>query len=142
MPKEDVSPERLSSGNVVAAEVTSASAIRYEAKPGVEYKSPRPYPSNLLPSYPENLLASNLPPVTVTARIIVNEDGKVEEVSNLNISSDMQEEFFLSTKRSLMQWEFIPLFRVIGLNNEPMPFHLDYSFTFTQVDGKAVIRAN
>jgi hypothetical protein len=140
--KADASPEPLSSGNVSAREVTSASAVRYEAEPGIEYKSPRPYPSNLLPIYPEKLLASNLPPITVTARIIVNDEGKVTDVSNLNNSTDAPEEFFLSTRTSLLQWEFIPLFRVTGFGNEPMPFHLDYSFTFTQVDGKPVIKAN
>jgi hypothetical protein len=31
-------------------------------------------------------------------------------------------------------WEYIPLLRVTGLDNEPLPFHLDYSFIFAQVE--------
>lgn len=142
VPKTEAEVDRTSAGNVVATEITSASAIRYEVTPGVKYKSPKSYASNSLPAYPPQLLASNLPPVTVLVRIIVNEDGQVIDVVNLDNTKGAHEEFFLATKSTLQAWQYVPLFRVTGVENEPIPFHLDFSFTFTQIDGNPVIKVN
>ena len=138
-PQKTSQSTRYSADGAVSAEIVDQpSQQRYEILPGEAYFRELPKRENAQPVYPENLLARQLHPVTVVARLIVNSAGVVEKANIVDPLPD-QPEFSQAVLSAVQGWTFIPLMRVIGNKLEPLPFTQDYKFTFKQINGRAVV---
>jgi TonB family protein len=130
--------------------------IYAEAKPGEMYRGPFAYDENASPQYPASLLANNLPPEIVRVRVIVDEGGNVTQCLPLAGPTNGTPEFFAAVRAAVLTWRFDPLIKMEGGSGRTtiayhdrrqffegkaiaLPFHLDYEFTFSQVDGKGVV---
>ena len=90
--------------------------------------------------YPPELLAKNLDPIEVIARVVVNETGSVQ-IATLVGSTSQETAFSDGALAAVRTWTFVPLQRVEGLNAEAIPFTQDYRFTFKQVNGRAIVES-
>lgn len=105
------------------------------------------------PIYPTAQLGTCPPVVEVTAKLIVDEAGKVTEVRPGNGASAAANlaPYLAATRMAALQWQFSPLqinhwaadangeSHVVDSRNEP--FSLDYLFRFTCHAGKAQVTA-
>ena len=140
-PAKEVSRTSYTSDGSVKAEIVAApEGSRYEVTPGVGYISPEPAAQNAMPQYPPELLAKNLDPIEVIARVVVNEAGSVEAATLVG-STSQERAFSDGALATVKTWTFIPLQRVEGLNAEPIPFTQEYRFTFKQVNGRAIVES-
>jgi hypothetical protein len=101
--------------------------------------------------YPSARLAACAPVVEVTARLIVDQAGKVSEVRPGNAASAQTDlaPYLDATRDAALQWQFNPLqinrwaadangqSHVVDSRTEP--FSLDYLFRFTCHAGKAQV---
>ena len=128
----------LADGAVSAEIVDKPSNERYEIRAGEQFFRELPKRENVRPVYPDPLLAKRLDPVSVVARIIVNDIGVVEKAEIIESSTPLTE-FSESVLAAVRTWTFIPLKRVVGNKLEPLPFTQEYRFTFKQENGRAVV---
>jgi hypothetical protein len=104
------------------------------------------------PVYPEALTSQNLPEVTVRVKAIVNEQGAVIEVRDIEPSSDIHHGMFIDACRgAMMRWSFTPMVVVTEVNDgtgtiSPIrtakAFSQDYSFTFRLVGGRPIVTSD
>lgn len=145
------------SGEVDAQPLVAASADRYEVAEGATYAQPQASADNALPLYPPDLLAQRLAPRIVRVRLIVDAQGRVDEVRPLD--ADPAGDAFLDAVRAACAgWRFSPLAETRAVERRrrlpdgdieieylpetrTLPFHLDYRFAFRQVDGRPVVDA-
>jgi TonB family protein len=128
----------VSDGAVSAEIVDKPTDERYEILPGEQFFRELPKQENVRPVYPASLLAKQLEPVSIIARIVVSGTGTVERAEIVESSTaipDFSEAVLVAVKT----WTFIPLKRVTGSKIEPLPFTQDYKFTFKQENGRAVV---
>lgn len=103
------------------------------------------------PAYPPALIAQNLPPAVVHAKVIVDTEGKVSEVRDLDTAGDPSHAAFLSaTRDAAMHWSYTPMTMVdeeedakgkITEKKHNAPFSLDYAFRFELKDGVPTVTA-
>jgi len=140
-PAKEISRTSYASDGSVKAEVVPApDGARYEVTPGIGYISPEPASQNALPQYPPELLAKNLDPIEVIARVVVNALGSVETVTLVR-STSQEPAFSDRVLATVNTWTFTPLQRVEGLNAQPIPFTQEYRFTFKQINGRAIVES-
>ena len=135
---ESVREGYASDGAVSAEIVEQPGSARYQPVPGSIYFSPLPTRENATPEYPAGLLAQQLPPITLVARIVVDATGVVERAEVVERSHD-QLALEAAVLSAVRMWAFIPLKRIAGSKIEPLPFTQEYRFTFMQVNGRAVV---
>lgn len=143
-------------GDVAMSPVESPGEQAYAAEGDAQWDLPYPFEENRTPVYPDELLAANLPPVTVRVRIIVDEHGSVVDSMAFAVPPDYPQ-FFASVQAAVHDWKFWPLVKwhaVPGTRTDiefngwvrsyegtatSLPFHQDYDITFTQKDGRGVV---
>lgn len=127
-------------GAVSAEIVDRPETVRYQPVPGSTYSSPSPIRENAKPGYPPALLEKRLQQVAVVARIVVDGTGAVEHAELVENTSD-ESAFGDAVLSAVRGWIFTPLKRITGDRIEPLPFTQDYRFTFSQVNGRAVVES-
>ena len=144
-------------GDVAVKEVSAADEQSYAMGGNEQWVAPTPFAENEAPAYPADLLAANLPPMTVRVRVVVDEHGVVSNSSAIDAPADYPQ-FFAAVQAVVGEWKFWPLVKVVptqdGTRTEiyfsgyastydgqatALPFHQDYEFTFTQKDGKGTV---
>ena len=110
---------------------------------------------NVHPSYPQNLLALNLPPRTVCLSVGIDKKGAVTVVYKAPTSefcpTGVEPEFLAASETAAKTWKFDPALRCVFRNVKdkeravascdggkgiPQAVTLTYRFRFEQVDGK------
>jgi TonB family protein len=129
-----------SNGEVDAQVVAAPEESRYRVTPGISFANPEPARLNDVPTYPPVLLVKRLDAIEVIARLIVNAAGSVETATVIQNSSQEQA-FADATLTAVKAWTFSPLKRITGQVTEPLPFTQEYRFTFTQINGRAVVQS-
>ncbi|WP_440222609.1 hypothetical protein ACQQ2N_16200 [Dokdonella sp. MW10] len=149
-------PERAHGqhSSVQAHELAAPADERYRHSGDVTYTKPMPAGENPMPAYPAELLAQRLPPRTIAARLIFDAQGEVAEVRPLADDDSLETEAFMRSIRTAADsWHYTTLVerrRVTGAGSAfaameveivetPMPFRLDFAFTFTQSDGRGTV---
>ena len=143
-------------GDVAMSVVTTPAEQSYSNTGDAQWDLPVPFEENGTPVYPPELLSANLPPMTVSVRIIVDEHGSVVDSMALAAPPDYPQ-FFAAVQGAVHEWKFWPLVKwqaVAGTRTDiefngwvrtyegtatALPFHRDYDITFTQKDGKGVV---
>lgn len=143
-------------GDVAIVAVETPGEQSYAATSDSQWDMPYPFVENETPVYPAGLLSSNLAPVTVRVRLIVDERGNVVDSTPLAAPPDYPQ-FFAAVQAAVHDWKFWPLVKwkpVAGTRTEivfngwartyegaatALPFHQDYDITFVQKDGKGVV---
>ncbi|TLY50202.1 MAG: hypothetical protein E6K53_11370 [Gammaproteobacteria bacterium] len=94
---------------------------------------------NPAPVYPQAAIALHLPKVAVAAKVIVDREGKVDEVriTPATDSAASPTEFDVAVREAALRWQFTPL--TFTRWEERRPFSLDYEFYFELRDGKPVV---
>jgi hypothetical protein len=130
---------------------------RYEEREDEVSNRPVPF-ENPLPLYPESAIPLHLASVIVSAKIIVDRDGRVDEVRMISVpGTDAHPvEFDAAVREALARWRFTPLTfsrwedvndaqgNVIDsrqISAERRPFSLDYEFYFELRGGKPSVGA-
>ena len=148
-----VSDTAQAQGDVTGEALAAPLDERYAVAPGTRFEQPTAYPENPMPIYPEALLAARLPPVQITVRVIVDEQGKVTRVTPLQTVPAEHDAFIASVRNAVAGWKFLPLVRVTEAPGTTdirigdvtarydgqalaLPFHQVYSFTFRQLHGR------
>jgi TonB family protein len=145
------------SGDVAMSEVRPAGDQSYTVTTSTEqWDMPYPFEENLSPVYPPELLAANLPPMTVRVRVVVDEHGNVIDSTALEAPAE-HPQFFAAVQAVVRSWKYWPLVKwlpVEGTRTDiefngwvrsyagsatALPFHQDYDITFSQKDGKGVV---
>ena len=144
-------------GDVAVKQLQAASSDQYAAAAADEtYDYPFPFHENAPPTYPDALLAKQLPPVSVRVRLIVDESGSVTESAPLDSATPADPAFFGAIQTAVRDWQFTPLVRITAGTGKTviifpggratytgkataLPFHQDYEFTFTQRDGQGFV---
>lgn len=145
------------SGNVAMTEVNAADEQSYAMAGSEQWVAPQAFYENEAPTYPPELLAANLPPITVRVRVVVTEQGVVADSTALEAPADYPQ-FFAAVQAVVGAWKYWPLVKVVPTNDgtfteivfngfvsrydgkaTALPFHQDYDFTFTQKDGKGSV---
>jgi hypothetical protein len=103
------------------------------------------------PVYPASLVPRNLPVQTVRAKVIVDAEGKVSEVRDLDAASDATHAaFFKAAHDAAMQWSYTPMTVVeeyedakgqFSETRKNEPFSFDYAFQFELKDGVPTVSA-
>lgn len=127
-----------SDGNVSAQPLQASSSERYPRESDATYALPYPAAENAVPQYPAGLLSSRLPPVNVQASLVVDGDGAVTDATIIEGDS-VPPEFAQSVLVAVRSWRFSPLKRRKEGKVEALPFSQQYTFTFRQVNGRAVV---
>jgi hypothetical protein len=101
------------------------------------------------PVYPASLIDRQLPPVTVHAKAVLDEQGRVTEVRDIDgASTPDHAAFFAACQAAIKRWQFSPMTVVeesddgkgnISQVRKNAPFSLDYAFRFELVAGKPVV---
>lgn len=137
-----------SSGQVSYRAVEKKDTRRYRTDKDVSWSRPHRSADNGAPVYPEALLGKHLPPVTVTALLIVDTRGHVTSVriTGENGANADTEAFDQAVREATLQWTFTPLVRSrwktqpdgtsVRVGDRPMPFSQAYAFRFAVHDGK------
>jgi hypothetical protein len=99
--------------------------------------------------YPASLVDRQLPPVIVHAKAIVDEQGHVIEVRDMDDDSAPDHSaFFAACREAVRQWQFTPMTVVAELDDgkgnisqtrKNVAFSLDYAFRFELVAGKPTV---
>ncbi|GAB3023152.1 MULTISPECIES: TonB family protein [Oleiagrimonas] len=125
----------------------------YTLSSGQTTVAPAQRPDNPAPVYPASLVARKLPPVQVSALLIVDAEGRVEDVRIASEASDdpEQREFDAAVRAAAMQWRFTPLRIATWVEDAQgnshretaaaKPFSQRYRFQFEIRDGKPVVSA-
>jgi hypothetical protein len=144
------------SGDVAMTEVIAADENSYAVASNEQWDIPVAFEENAAPVYPPELLAANLPPVTVRVRVIVDEKGIVIDSRAVHAPPDYPQ-FIAAVQAVVSDWKYWPLVKWLpaeGVKTDiefggwvrtyfgpatAMPFHQDYDFTFSQKDGQAIV---
>lgn len=145
-------------GDVAMTAVETPGEQSYAAPADSQWDMPYPFLENATPVYPPELLASNLGPMTLRVRLIVDEHGNVVDSTALAAPPDYPQ-FYAAVQAAVHDWKFWPLVEwqpVEGTRTDiefngwvrtyegtatTLPFHQDYDITFAQRDGKGVVTA-
>lgn len=142
-------------GSVAMQAVSADESQSYAVDTNETWYEPAPMEGHVVPVYPEQLLAQRLPAITVRVRLVVDENGIVNDVTSLE-SPPNYPQFFSAVEAAVRQWTFSPLVRSVPAAEDTvlefngwrstfsgkataMPFHQDYDIVFTQKDGKGVV---
>jgi TonB family protein len=145
------------SGDVAMSEVRPAGDQSYTVTTSTEqWDMPYPFEENLAPVYPPELLAANLPPMTVRVRVVVDEHGNVIDSTALEAPAE-HPQVFAAVQAVVRSWKYWPLVKWLPVDGTQtdiefngwvrsyagsataLPFHQDYDITFSQKDGKGVV---
>jgi hypothetical protein len=145
-------------GVVAGTLIDPPASDRYVAEEGVRYEQPTAYFENAHPEYPAALLSTHLPSFKVRIRVVVDETGHVTQIRRLEEDdSPGNVAAFESTRAAVTGWRYLPLVRIspgpgsTTLEYDPglfsryegvavaLPFHQDYEFEYSQVDGKGSV---
>lgn len=144
------------SGDVAMTAVDASEDQSYPMTGDASWVAPTPFAENEAPVYPADLLAANLPPITVRVRVVVSEHGVVTE-SRAIVAPPDYPQFFAAVQAVVGAWKYWPLVKVLsspGTRTDivfngyvstydgqatALPFHQDYDFTFTQKDGQGTV---
>ena len=144
------------SGAVAMTAVDATEEQSYSMAGDAQWVAPTPFAENESPVYPSDLLAANLPAITVRVRVVVDEGGVVTESRAIEAPPDYPQ-FFAAVQAVVGGWKYWPLVKVLpapGKRSDiffngyvstydgqaiALPFHQDYDFTFTQKDGKGTV---
>lgn len=120
----------------------------YRIDPSQSTISPEPRADNPAPIYPADLVRAGLPPVTVTALLIVDAQGRVKAVriAPRAPAGATQRRFDAAVRKATLQWRFAPL-RIADwvtdaqgnerrVSADPKPFSQTYRFQFEVKDGQ------
>ena len=142
----------LRSGDVQSTAVQAPKNERYEAVLGTRFEQPVPFPENPVPVYPADLLSQRLSPIEVHVRLVVDKHGVVSESRLTTPTGGQTSAFSAAVISATLQWHFLPLVEIkagpgtssifVGDTEfqyageaTALPFHQDYAFVFSQVDG-------
>jgi len=145
-------PSTAPRGQVEASLLEATATERYQYVEGVSFEQPTPFPENAVPTYPVTQLRYRLAPVSVAVRVVVNSEGFVSSVEPLGQPSE-HHEFVQSVVEAVQTWRYYPLVKtVLGPERTKirvgdatttyngvataLPFHQDYAFSFSQLDGR------
>ena len=102
------------------------------------------------PVYPPELVSANLA-ATIRAKVIVDGDGKVTDVRDLDtMGGEHHGQFFSAVREAVMRWTYTPMTVVqdhedargnFSQTKTTQPFSLDYSFRFELKDGVPTVSA-
>lgn len=102
------------------------------------------------PVYPVALVGKNLPPAVVRVKAIVDGEGHVTEVRDLDtLQGPEHAAFFDACREAVSHWEFSPMTFVREVEDKQgnmtearrtAPFSLDYAFNFEIVEGRPGVR--
>jgi hypothetical protein len=137
-------------GSVAMQAVSADDSQSYAVNTNETWFVPAPMEGPVAPVYPEELLAQKLPAMTVRVRLIVDENGIVNDSTALE-SPPNYPQFFAAVR----QWTYSPLVRSVPGEEDTtlhfngwsatysgkataMPFHQDYDIVFSQKDGRGV----
>src|SRR5262245_45476522 len=95
-------------GDVAMSAVETSGEQSYVAASDSQWDLPYPFEENAAPVYPPGLLASNLAPMTVRVRLIVDEHGNVVDSTALAVPTDYPQ-FFAAVQAAVIDWKFWPL---------------------------------
>jgi len=136
-------------GNTSWHEKVDKDTLHYQLAMGQVASGGSPY-QRVDPRYPPSLLPRCPKPVDVDALLIVDTEGKVDEVRVADeTQADAERKLFISAAReAAKQWQFIPLtirYWTADANGEQhetsseiRPFSLRYTFHFECRDGRAI----
>lgn len=141
-----------------------SSAKPYEVSPLEHFRMPRPLRA-ATPRFPAGLSMNVLPPTTMCVRVIVNAQGMVDRVEELQdrvecrvAPTPERATLLLALQEQLLQWTFVPA-AICKLppeaslapgadpcagtaHVEAVPVSLMYSFVFEVRDGKPTVQAS
>lgn len=139
-PGTPVDPIHQADGRVNARILDVPSSEQYRMAANGHFSSPTAFSHNPMPQYPEALLVRRLPPAEVRIRVVVDADGVVTSTSPVGDVGPDRQSFVDATIAAVTYWQFTPLYMTDEQGQwQKMPFHQDYAFTFTQVDGKGSV---
>jgi hypothetical protein len=139
-------------GNTSWREKVDKDTLHYQLAMGQVASGGSPF-QRVDPIYPPSLLPRCLEPVDVDALLIVDTDGKVDEVRVADeTQADAERKLFISaTREAAKQWQFNPLIirswtadangEQHETSSETRPFSLGYTFHFECRDGRAITHA-
>lgn len=138
-------------GKVSYEVIPAGSGGEYQMQDGQSSFGAQPI-TNDPPAYPPALVAENLPTVVVRAKVIVDGEGKVSDVRDLDaVAVDATHKaFFAATRDAALHWAYSPMTIVqehedahgnFSESRNTAPFSLDYAFRFELKDGKPVVTA-
>jgi hypothetical protein len=145
--KPDAPPARH--GDTSRHEKVEKDTVHYQLAMGQVASGGSPF-QRIDPTYPASLLPRCPAPVDIDASLIVDTDGKVEEVRVADeAQADAERKLFIAAARdAAKQWQFNPLtirYWTADANgeqhetsSETKPFSLGYTFHFECRDGRAV----
>ncbi|MEX1829797.1 hypothetical protein [Luteibacter sp. CQ10] len=146
--REPAKPDRT--GTVSYTALLTGADSQYKLKRAEHAFGAQPV-TNDPPVYPASLVARQLPEVTIRIKAIVDEQGRVTEVRDLDTSTDPNHVAFVSACRdAVMHWSYTPMTVVDELDDghgnitqkrKNAPFSLDYAFRFALVEGKPTVSA-
>lgn len=143
-------PPPPATGDASWRAVEAADTVHYELAMG-EVSSGATPATRVAPVYPASLLGACPPPQEVTARLIVDGEGKVDEVrvaDEFRANADRRL-FIEAVRTAALQWDFLPL--TISrwaadadgeshvVDQAVKPFSLDYVFRFECHAGEAAV---
>jgi hypothetical protein len=101
------------------------------------------------PVYPASLVGQQLPPVSIHAKAIIDEQGHVTDVRDMDgASTQSHAAFFAACREAVIRWQFTPMTVVEDIEDgrgnmsqtrKNAPFSLDYAFRFELVDGRPTV---
>jgi hypothetical protein len=101
------------------------------------------------PVYPASLVDKQLPPVSIHAKAVIDEQGHVTNVRDMDgASTPDHAAFFAACREAVIRWQFTPMTVVEDIEDgkgnmsqtrKNAPFSLDYVFRFELVDGRPTV---
>lgn len=101
------------------------------------------------PVYPAFLVDKQLPPVSIHAKAVIDEQGRVTDVRDMDgASTPDHAAFFAACREAVIRWQFTPMTVVEDIEDgkgnmsqtrKNAPFSLDYAFRFELVDGRPTV---
>lgn len=138
-------------GEVSYQLVPATGAAQYKLKKSEHSFGAQPL-TNEPPVYPPSLVAANLPLTTVRVKAIIDQNGKVSEVRNLDTATSRETELFVTACRdAMLHWTYSPMTVVEEFDDgkgnitqvrKNAPFSLDYAFKFELVDGRPTVTSS
>jgi hypothetical protein len=102
------------------------------------------------PVYPADLVSANLA-ATIHAKVIVDGEGKVTDVRDLDtMGGEHHAAFFAAVREAVLRWRYTPMTVVqdhedakgnFNTTRTTAPFSLDYAFRFELKDGVPTVSA-
>ncbi|PTR34419.1 hypothetical protein C8J98_102607 [Luteibacter sp. OK325] len=135
-------------GAVSYSVVPTASSGAYQLKHSEHAFGAQPIARDA-PVYPASMVGQQLPPVSIHVKAIIDEQGHVTDVRDLDVASTPSHAaFFAACREAVLRWQFTPMTVVedvedargnMSQKRKNAPFSLDYAFRFELVDGKPTV---